>query len=57
MPVSNVQVKVLIPEGRQARSVELLRARQSVPFTIENGYATLRLPVVHIAEVVHLSLA
>jgi hypothetical protein len=57
VPVSNVQVKVLVPEGRQVKSVDLLRSKQTVPFTIEGGYAELTLPVVHIAEVVHLNLA
>jgi len=56
VPVSNVRVKVLVPPGRQVKSVDLLRAKETVPFTLENGYAALTLPAVHIAEVVHLNL-
>ena len=55
LPVPNVVAKVLIPEGRQLKSVELLRAGQTAPFTMEGGYAVITLPVVHIAEIVHLS--
>jgi hypothetical protein len=57
LPVSNVVAKVLIPEGRQLKSVELLRAGRTAPFTMEGGYAVITLPVVHIAEVVHWSFA
>jgi len=56
LPVPNVVAKVLIPEGRQLKSVELLRAEQTAPFTMEGRYAVITLPVVHIAEVVHWSL-
>jgi hypothetical protein len=55
LPVPNVVARVLIPEGRQLKSVELLRAEQTAPFTMEGRYAVITLPVVHIAEVVHLS--
>jgi hypothetical protein len=57
LPVSGVVARVLLPEGRQLKSVELLRAKQSVPFSIQGSYAVITLPAVHIAEVVHLSLA
>ncbi len=57
LPVPNVVAKVLIPEGRQLKSVELFRAGQTAPFSMEGGYAVVTLPVVHIAEVVHLSFA
>jgi hypothetical protein len=57
LPVPNVVAGVLVPEGRQLKSVELLRAKQVLPFLMEGGYAVFTLPVVHIAEVVHLSLA
>ena len=57
LPVPNVVARVLMPEGRQLKSVELLRAKQSVPFEMEGGYAVITLPVVHIAEVVHLNFS
>jgi len=57
LPVPNVVAKVLIPEGRQLKSVELLRANQTAAFTMEGAYAVITLSTVHIAEVVHLSFA
>jgi hypothetical protein len=57
LPVAGVVARVLIPEGRRLGSVELLRAGRSVEFAIEGAYAVITLPVVHIAEVVHLRLA
>jgi hypothetical protein len=56
VPVSNLVVSVLVPEGRKVKSIELMRAGQTVPFSIEGGYAVFTLPVVHIAEVVHVAL-
>jgi len=57
LPVPNVLVKVRVPEGRTVRSVELLRAGKTVPHSVSAGYAVITLPAVHIAELVHLSLA
>ncbi len=57
LPVPNVVAKVLIPEGRQLKSVELLRTNQTVGFTMEGAYAVITLSAVYIAEVVHLSFA
>ena len=57
LPVPNVVARVLVPEGRQVKSVELLRANQTAAFTMEGAYAVIPLPAVHIAEVVHLSFA
>jgi hypothetical protein len=57
LPVPNVVARVLIPEGRQLKSVDLLRAKQPLPFSMEGGYAVINLPTVHIAEVVHMSFA
>jgi hypothetical protein len=56
VPVSNVEVQVRIPEGRRVKSIELLRAERTAPFTIQGGYAIVTLPVVHIAELVHVVL-
>jgi hypothetical protein len=57
VPVSNLVASVLVPEGRKVKSIELMRAGQTVPFTVEDGYAVFTLPVVHIAEIVHVALA
>jgi Beta-galactosidase trimerisation domain len=57
VPVSNLLASILVPEGRKVKSVELMRSGQTVPFTVEGGYAEFTLPVVHIAEAVHLALA
>jgi hypothetical protein len=56
MPVSNVEVRVLIPAGRSVKSVHLVRSRREAPFTISAGYAVVTLPAVHVAEIVHLEL-
>jgi hypothetical protein len=57
IPVPNVVAKILVPDGRQVKSVELLRAGKPAPFTIEGTYVRITLPVIHIAEIVHVSLA
>ena len=57
IPVSNVVAKVLVPEGRRVQSVKLLRSGQTAPFTNEGAYVSITLPVVHIAELVHVNLA
>jgi hypothetical protein len=57
LPVPNVVAKVLVPPGRQLKSVELLRTNQKAAFTMDGAYAVVKLPEVHIAEVVHLSFA
>ena len=44
LPVSSIVARVLIPEGRKLKSVELLRAKQTVPFSMEGGYADHRGP-------------
>ncbi len=56
VPVPNVQVSIRIPEGRQAKGVRLMRADLSVPHRLEAGYATVTIPSIHIAEVLHLEL-
>jgi glycosyl hydrolase family 42 (putative beta-galactosidase) len=53
LPVQGVEVGILVPEGRQVSSVELLRARRAIPFTVDGKYAVASIPTVHIAELVH----
>ena len=56
VPVSNVEIGVRVPQGRQVRSIRLLRASRNVPFRLENGYAMVKIASLHIAEAVHLEL-
>jgi hypothetical protein len=56
VPVSNIEVRVRITAGRQLKSVHLVRAGRSVPFTVTEGYAVTKIPTLHIAELVHLKL-
>jgi len=56
VPISNVEVRVLVPAGRSVKSVQLVRSRRSVPFTFDGGYAVVTLPELHVAEIVHLEL-
>ncbi|HEV2498138.1 MAG TPA: beta-galactosidase trimerization domain-containing protein [Terriglobia bacterium] len=55
--VSEVEVSLQIPEGRQPKGMRLMRAGRSAPFRLEDGYAVATIPSLHIAEVVHLALA
>jgi sporulation-control protein spo0M len=57
MPGSNVKVMVLVPEGRQVKSIEFVRVERSVSFVTNVGEAVVALPAAHIAEVVHLQFA
>ncbi len=52
----NVEVRVLVPEGRSVKAVHLVRSGHKAPFTVTAGYAEVTLPTVHIAELVHLVL-
>jgi hypothetical protein len=56
MPVSEVEVAIRIPEGRQAKGMRLIRADRPISFREEDGYAVGTMPTLHIAEVVHLVL-
>ncbi len=57
MPVSKIEARVLIPDGKRVRTVHLVRAGREVPFTIESGYAVARLSDVHVAEIAHIELS
>jgi hypothetical protein len=56
MPVSNVEVKIWVPEGRQIKAVHLLRADRSIPYAMAGGYAVATVPNLYVAEVIHLRL-
>jgi hypothetical protein len=57
VPVSNVEVAIRVPEGRQPKGVRLMRADRPLPHSLETGYVIVTIPSLHIAEVVHLELA
>jgi hypothetical protein len=58
MPVTDVEVAIRVPEGRQAKAMVLMRGGgEAVAFRIEDGYALGTIPKLHIAEVVHLVLS
>jgi hypothetical protein len=54
--LSNLRVKVQVPHGRSIKAVHLVRSDHSVPFAVEDGYASLEIPALHVAELVHLEL-
>lgn len=56
VPVQDVEVRIRVPEGRRVEGVELMRARQRIPYRLEEGYAVAILPTLHISEIVHLQL-
>jgi hypothetical protein len=55
--VSNVQVKILTPKGRSVKAVHLVRAGRTVPSSLEDGYVVAEIPLLHVAEIVHVELA
>jgi hypothetical protein len=57
LPLSQIEVGIRIPVGKQAKAMRLMRAEQPVSFRVEEGYAVAIIPTLHIAEVVHLVLA
>jgi hypothetical protein len=57
VPVTNVEARVRVPEGRRVKAVRLVRAGRSAPYSVSDGYAAVTVPVVHIAELVHFELA
>lgn len=57
VPLSNVRVTLQVPRARAAKAVQLLRAGETVPFQVENGFVSVTIPTLHVAEVVHLQLA
>ena len=55
LPVENVEIRILVPEQRQVKAVRLLRAGRNVPFNLSGPYAVATIPVLHIAELVHVA--
>ena len=55
--LSDVTVRILPPQGRIVKAVHLVRSKQSVPFTMKDGYVSAAIPSLHAAEIVHLELS
>jgi hypothetical protein len=53
--VSDIQVSILLPEGRRAKHMQLLRSGRPISYKIEGEYAVAKISL-HIAEVVYLEL-
>ena len=56
VPVNNVEVRMLVPAGRQVKSMRLARADRGLAFTLSGGYAVATIPTLHIGELIHLEL-
>lgn len=57
LPVADVKVSILVPEGRNVKAVQRLRADQSLRWQMEGPYVVVTLGSLQIAEVVHVELA
>jgi hypothetical protein len=57
LPVPDVKVRLRLPEGRRARAVTLLRARQRPDWQARDGWVELTVPRVLVHEAVHLELS
>lgn len=57
VPLTNVQVRIGIPDGRGVRSVRLLRAEREVPAARHAGWLEVTVPSVFIHEVVAITLS
>ena len=57
LPVAEVKVRIRVPEGRSPRSVSLLRAGQSLPLAVREGWLEVTVPRVFIHEAVRVDLA
>jgi len=56
VPVNDIGVNVLVPQGRRVKEVRLVRAKRQIPFQEKSGYVLGQIPTLHIAEVVHIVL-
>jgi hypothetical protein len=56
VPVSNVAVRIQVPEGKRVKAAHLVRAHREAPLTVTAGYAEMTLPAVPVAEIVRLEL-
>ncbi len=54
--VAEVEASLRIPQGRKVKAIHLMRSNRSLPHRLQNGYATVTLPSLHIAEILHMEL-
>jgi hypothetical protein len=57
LPLEQVRARVRLPEGRTAKGVQLLRAGESVPWDVHDGWAEVVVPRILIHEIVHIELS
>ncbi len=56
LPVTNVRVRLRLPQGRTAKSASLLWSGVVAPIKVRDGWAELNVPQVHPYEVVRMDL-
>ena len=56
VPLTNIEVHVLLPQGRRLKAVRLARASRTAPHVVKDGYAVVSLPSLHIAELLHFEM-
>jgi len=56
VPVTDVEVRVRVPEGRRVKELRLVRTNRQIPFHEEHGYVIGHIPALRIAEIVHTVL-
>jgi hypothetical protein len=57
LQLPEIGVGIRAPQGRQAKTMRLMRTARDVSFSLEDGYAVATIPTFHIAEMAHLGLA
>jgi hypothetical protein len=57
LPVTDVKVRIRVPQGRSVRSVSLLRGGQRLPADVRDGWLDATVPRVWIHEAVKVELA
>ncbi len=56
LPVTNISVRLQVPEGRTVKSVSMLWSQAAAPWKIANGMIELTVPQVHPCELLRVDL-
>jgi hypothetical protein len=56
LPITNVRVRLRLPEGRTAKSASLLWSGIAHTWNVRNGWVELSIPQVHPYELVRVDL-
>lgn len=56
VPLSSVPVKILLPKGRNLKSVRFARAGCSAPSTLRDEFGVVAISAPHAAEIVHVEM-